>query len=63
MVRGTSAIFDALAPWDALLNFAERPGGTMRMFSDEVYRRLRVVKSDYDPANVIQANHEIPPMG
>jgi hypothetical protein len=33
------------------------------MFSDEVYLRLRVVKSEYNPANVIQAHHEIPPMG
>jgi hypothetical protein len=31
------------------------------MFSEETYRRLREVKSKYDPDNVIQANHEIPP--
>jgi hypothetical protein len=31
------------------------------MFSDDVYRRLCEVKSNYDPDNLIQANHEIPP--
>ena len=53
----------ALEPWDAgrFLNFTERPGDTSRMFSQETYRRLRQVKSKYDPDNVVQANHEIPP--
>ena len=53
----------ALAQWDAgrFLNFTERPGNTQRMFTEETYRRLREVKSRYDPENVIQANHEIPP--
>jgi len=53
----------ALEPWDAgrFLNFTERPGETSRMFSDDSYRRLRKVKSKYDPDNIIQANHEIPP--
>jgi Berberine and berberine like len=53
----------ALAPWDAgrFLNFTERPADTGRMFGGEAYRRLREVKSKYDPDNVVQANHEIPP--
>ena len=53
----------ALEPWDAgrFLNFTERPTNTSRMFSDDAYRRLREVKSKYDPDNTIQANHEIPP--
>jgi hypothetical protein len=53
----------ALEPWDAgrFLNFTERPTNTARMFSDDDYRRLRAVKSKYDPENIIQANHEIPP--
>ena len=53
----------ALAPWDAgrFLNFTERPGETARMFADDAYRRLREIKSKYDPDNLIQANHEIPP--
>jgi hypothetical protein len=53
----------ALAPWDAgrLLNFTERPTDTSRMFDDEVHRRLREIKSRYDPGNVIHANHELSP--
>ena len=53
----------ALAPWDAgrILNFADRPVDPARMFTEEAYRRLREIKSRYDPDNVIQANHEIPP--
>jgi FAD/FMN-containing dehydrogenase len=55
----------AMAPWAAgrLLNFAERPVDPTGMFSGEAYRRLRDVKSKYDPDNLIQANHEIPPSG
>jgi hypothetical protein len=53
----------ALEPWDGgrFLNFTERPTNTGRMFSDDAYRQLREVKSKYDPDNIIQANHEIPP--
>jgi hypothetical protein len=53
----------ALAPWDggAFLNFSERPGDTEKMFGDEAYRRLREVKSKYDPDDMMHANHEIPP--
>jgi hypothetical protein len=53
----------ALAPWVAgsLLNFAERPLDPAGLFTDDAYRRLREVKSKYDPDNLIQANHEIPP--
>ena len=53
----------ALAPWDAgrFLNFTDSPGNADRMFTEEAYRRLREIKSRYDPDNVIQSNHEIPP--
>jgi hypothetical protein len=59
------AVQAALGPWDAgrFLNFTERATDTARMFDDGTYRRLREVKSKYDPDNVIQANHEIPPAG
>jgi FAD binding domain/Berberine and berberine like len=65
VVRRLEQLQAALSPWDAgrFLTFTERPGGTARMFDDETYRRLREVKSKYDPDNVIQANHEIPPAG
>lgn len=63
VVKRLDRLQAALAPWDAgrFLNFTERPTDTVRMFPDETYRRLREVKSKYDPDNVIQANHEIPP--
>ncbi len=53
-----------LEPWDGgrFMNFTERSGKTGQMFSEEVYRRLRRVKSAYDPDNIIQANHEITPI-
>jgi FAD/FMN-containing dehydrogenase len=53
----------ALARWDAgrFLTFTERQVDPGRLFGDETYRRLREVKAKYDPDNVIQANHEIPP--
>jgi FAD/FMN-containing dehydrogenase len=63
VVRRLTDLQAALERWDAgrFLNFTERPGQTERMFSEETYRRLRAVKSNYDPENIIQANHEIPP--
>ena len=53
----------ALAPWDGgrLLTFTERGTDPARMFGEEAYGRLREVKARYDPDNLIQANHEIPP--
>jgi FAD binding domain/Berberine and berberine like len=61
--HGVDQVHAGLAPWDSgrFLNFTERPGHAGRMFTDDVYRRLCEVKSKYDPGNVIQANHEIPP--
>jgi FAD/FMN-containing dehydrogenase len=63
VVRRLDELQSALAPWDAgrLLNFTDRPVDPGQMFTEEAYRRLRQVKSHYDPDNVIQANHEIPP--
>jgi FAD binding domain/Berberine and berberine like len=65
VVKGLDRLQAALAPWAAgrLLNFAERSVDPAGMFTDETYRRLRQVKSKYDPDNLIQANHEIPPAG
>jgi FAD binding domain/Berberine and berberine like len=62
-VRRLDRMQAGLAPWDAgrLLTFTERPADTARMFGDDTHRRLREVKAKYDPDNVIQANHEIPP--
>jgi Berberine and berberine like len=64
-LQRVDAVQAALGPWDAgrFLNFTERPTDTARMFGKETYSRLCKVKSKYDPDNVIQANHEIPPAG
>jgi hypothetical protein len=61
--HGVDQVHAGIAAWESgrFLNFTERPGHTGRMFTDDVYRRLCEVKSKYDPDNVIQANHEIPP--
>ena len=61
--RRVEDVQSALAPWDAgrLLTFTERGTDPARMFGDEAYGRLRQVKAKYDPDNLIQANHEIPP--
>ena len=63
VVQRLDELQSALAPWDAgrLFTFTDRPVDPRQMFTEEAYRRLRQVKSHYDPDNVIQANHEIPP--
>ena len=43
------------------LNFAERPVPGERIFGSYVYRRLRQVKTQYDPADLFRANHPISP--
>jgi FAD/FMN-containing dehydrogenase len=65
VVQRLDQVQAALAPWDAgrVLNFADRPVDPGRMFTEEAYSRLRQIKSRYDPDNMIQANHEIPPGG
>ena len=55
---------EALQPWDAgraYLNFAERSKIGQRLFGAETYARLRRVKAQYDPQDVIRSNHPIPP--
>jgi FAD/FMN-containing dehydrogenase len=65
VVQRLDQVQAGLARWDAgsLLNFTERPADIARMFTDDAYRRLRQVKSKYDPDDLIQANHEIAPAG
>jgi hypothetical protein len=60
------AVQRALGRWDTggmYLNFAQRPRHGEALFGEETYRRLREVKTKYDPQNVIRANHPIPPIG
>jgi hypothetical protein len=40
-------------------NFVERKTDTSSFFPAETYARLQRVKGEYDPDNVIRANHEI----
>jgi FAD/FMN-containing dehydrogenase len=54
----------AMAPWSTggcYLNFAERRKAGSALFGAATFERLQAVKAAYDPANVIRANHEVPP--
>jgi FAD/FMN-containing dehydrogenase len=55
---------DALAPWSAdrsFMNFTERRADPGELFDAATYARLRSVKAQYDPDDVIRGNHSIPP--
>jgi FAD/FMN-containing dehydrogenase len=59
------AVKRSLESWSApyaFSNFAERPVDGRRLHRSEyTLRRLRAVKTAYDPTNLIQANHPIEP--
>jgi Berberine and berberine like len=55
--------FARLDAGNAYLNFTEHEVDPARFYDEDTYRRLREVKRRYAPANVIHANHEIPPTG
>jgi FAD binding domain len=58
------AIKQALAPWAAgqmYLNFAETQGSAAPFWTEQAYQRLRRIKADVDPGDVIRSNHPIPP--
>ena len=58
------AVQNAMAPWSTggcYLNFAEARKTGQTLFGAATYRRLQDVKAAYDPADVIQGNHEVPP--
>ena len=53
---------DALAAWGAgrsFMNFTERRTDLGEFFDATTYERLRGVKADYDPDNLIRGNHSI----
>jgi len=61
------AVKRSLSPWSAdygYPNFAERPVDSRTLYEHEyTHRRLEAIKAQYDPEDVIQANHPIRPAG
>jgi hypothetical protein len=58
------AVKRALAPWAAgqmYLNFAETQRPAAPLWTAPVHRRLRQIKADVDPADMIRSNHPVPP--
>jgi FAD/FMN-containing dehydrogenase len=53
----------ASATGGSFLNFLHDTTRTHTAFTPENHRRLREVKTAYDPANVFHRNHNIPPLG
>lgn len=56
------AVRHALEPWDAgcgYLNFTERSAHPSCFFTPEAYARLLAVKSRYDAADLVRANHPL----
>jgi hypothetical protein len=59
------ALVEALRPHatgGSFLNFLVDPGETARAYTPADYRRLREVKSSYDPDNVFRLHHTVPPL-
>ena len=65
VAAGLPVMRSAIAPFEGgreYLNFAEQKGLDARRFYDaDTFERLRSVKAQYDPNEVIRANHPIPP--
>jgi hypothetical protein len=54
----------ALAPWESersYFNFSERAIDAARLYPPHTYRRLRKIKTAYDPNKLFLSNHPIPP--
>jgi hypothetical protein len=59
-------IKQALAPWTSssmVLTFADTPRDPASFWVEPAYQRLRRIKTLVDPANLIRANHPVPPAG
>jgi hypothetical protein len=62
--RHTELVLEALAPWHAdsrYLNFVDRRVDTSDLYPAGTFERLRRVKAQYDPGDLIRSNHPIPP--
>ncbi len=53
----------ASATGGSFLNFLHDTTRTHTAFTPENHRRLREVKTAYDPGNLFHRNHNIPPLG
>jgi hypothetical protein len=56
---------EALSPWRAdydFFNFLEIPADADAVLSRESYRRLREIKSKYDPKETIISRHPVRPL-
>jgi hypothetical protein len=61
-----AAIKQALAPWTTpymFLTYADTPRDPGSFWTEPAYQRLRHIKTLVDPANLIRANHPVPPEG
>jgi hypothetical protein len=62
--HGVEAVMSALAPWAAgqmYLNLADTRRDPSGFWTPQAYERLRRIKAAVDPADMIRANHPIPP--
>ena len=53
-----------MSPWTApsmYMNFAETRRAPTALWSEHGYRRLCQIKAQFDPDDLIRANHPIPP--
>jgi len=57
--RGTGHGAGPLGEAGAALTFVEEPIDPSRIFGEETLTRLRAVKANYDPENVIRSNHPV----
>ena len=60
--EATAILRDALAPWEAdhtYLNFSETPREADDHFAPESLERLRMIKQEVDPRDVIRSNHPL----
>ena len=63
VVEGVTAVLrEAIEPWEAehtYLNFAETRRGGASLFTADAHERLRRIKAEVDPEDVIRSNHPL----
>ena len=64
VARSVAAVRTALGPWAArqmYLNLAETVRDPSSFWATQAFDRLRRIKAEVDPADLIRSNHPIPP--